>query len=146
MNSESPAEQRPGRAAAAGVAQQEGGVLGPVAGGVDRLDRHVAELQHPAVGERLVRVLGLGQLVDVDRRPGRPRQPAVAGDVVGVVVGLEHVLDPHPVQARQPPVGLDVPLRVDDRGDARVAIGDQVGRAAEVLVDDLTEEHLESAF
>ena len=26
-------------------------------------------------------------------------EPAVAGDVVGVVVGLEHVLDPHPVQA-----------------------------------------------
>ena len=49
------AEQRPGSAAAAGVAQQEGGVLGPVPGRVDRLDREVAQLQHPAVGERLVR-------------------------------------------------------------------------------------------
>ena len=101
-------------AAAGGVAEQERGVLGPVAGGVDRLDRGpVPELEDPAVGERLVLVLGLGQLVDVDRRPGRPRQAAVAGDVVGVVVGLQHVLDPHPVQAGEVEVGLDVPLRVD---------------------------------
>ena len=135
------AEQGPGGAVAAGVAEQEGGVLGPVAGGVDRLDREVADLQRPAVGERLVRVLGLGQLVDVDARPGRPRQAPVAGDVVGVVVGLQDVPDPDPVQPRQPPVGVDVPLRVDDDGDARFAVGDQIGSAAEVLVDDLPEEH-----
>ncbi len=65
----------------------------------------------------------------------------MSGDVVGVVVGLEHVADPHPVQARQAPVGLDVPLRVDDHGDAGFAVGDQVGGAAEVLVDDLAKEH-----
>ena len=134
-------EERPGRAAAARVAEQEAGVLGPVAGGVDRLDREVAERQLPAVGEGLVRVLRLGQLVDVDRRAGLPHQPPVAGDVVGVVVGLQDVADPHPVQARQPPVGLDVPLRVDDDRDAAFAVGDQVGRAAEVLVDDLAKEH-----
>ena len=117
-NSESPVRTAP-VAAAGGVTEQERGVLGSVAGRVDRLDRGaVAELEGPAVGERLVLVLGLGQLVDVDRRPGGPRQAAVAGDVVGVVVGLEHVLDPHPVQASEVEVGLDVPLRVDDRGDA----------------------------
>ena len=77
--------------------------------------------------------------------PGRPGQPAVAGDVVGVVVGLEHVLDPHPVQAAQPQVGLDVPLRVDHRGDARAGVADQVGGAAEVLVDDLAKEHFRRA-
>ncbi len=65
----------------------------------------------------------------------------MAGDVVGVVVGLEDVLDPDPVQAGQAPVGVDVPLRVDHRGVAGVAVGDEVGRAAEVLVDDLAEEH-----
>ena len=119
MNSESPVSTAQASPLAVGVAEQERGVLGPVAGRVHRLDPELAERQRPAVGERLVRVLGLGQLVDVDRRPGRPRQPAVAGDVVGVVVGLEHVLDPHPVQAGQPQVGIDVPLRVDDRGDPR---------------------------
>ena len=129
-------------AAALGVAQQEGGVLGPVAGRVDRLDRHrLAQLQRPAVGERLVLVLGLGQLVDVDRRPGGAGEATVAGDVVGVVVRLQHVLDPHPVQAGEVHVGVDVPLRVDHRGDARARVADQVGGAAEILVDDLSEEH-----
>ena len=141
MNSESPQSSAHGRAAAARVAEQEGGVLGPVAGGVDRFDADVAQLQHPAVGERLVLELRLGQLVDVDRRPGRLRQPPVPGDVVGVVVGLQHVPDPHPVHPRQPPVGLDVPLRIDHRHDPRFAVADQVGGAAEVLVDDLPEEH-----
>ncbi len=39
-------------------------------------------------------------------------------------------------------VGVDVPLRVDHSGDAGPGVADQVGRAAEVLVDDLPEEHL----
>ena len=38
----------------------------------------VAQLQRPAVGEGLVRVLGLGQLVDVDRRAGA-RAPGARG-------------------------------------------------------------------
>ena len=134
-------EERPGRAAAARVAEQEAGVLGPVAGGVDRLDREVAEGQPPAVGEGLVRVLGLGQLVHVHGGAGLPHQPPVAGDVVGVVVGLEDVADPHPVQTGQAPVRLDFPLRVDHHRDAAFPVGDQVGRAAEVLVDDLAKEH-----
>ena len=73
--------------------------------------------------------------------PGRPREAAVARDVVGVVVGLEHVLDPDAVQAAEPQVGLDRPLRVDHRGDARAGVADQVGGAAQVLVQDLAEEH-----
>ena len=52
-----------------------------------------AELELPAVVERLVVVVGLGEAVDVDGRAGGGRQAAVAGDVVGVVVGLEDVLD-----------------------------------------------------
>ena len=135
------AEQRPGGVVAAGVAQQEGGVLGPVPRRVDRLDRHLAEVEDPAVGERLVRILGLGQLMDVDRRAGGAGEAPMSGDVVGVVVGLQHVLDPHPVQPRQAAVGIDVPLRIDHRRVPRIAIGDQIGGAAEVLVDDLAEEH-----
>ena len=88
-----------------------------------------------------MRVVGLGQLVDVDRRAGRACKAAVAGDVVGVVVGLQHVLDPHPVQAAEVQVGVDVPLRVDHGGDARAGVADQVGGAAQVLVHDLAKEH-----
>ena len=52
-----------------------------------------AELELPAVLERLVVVLGAGRAVDVDGRAGGRGQPPVARDVVGVVVGLEDVLD-----------------------------------------------------
>jgi hypothetical protein len=50
----------------------------------------------------------------------------VSGDVVGVVVGLEHVPDPDPMQPRQSPIWLDVPLGIDHRRHARFAIGDEV--------------------
>ena len=127
--------------AAAAVADEEGGVLGAVARRVDRLDLHLPQIEPPAVGDHLVGIVDAGQLVDVDRRPRGPRQAPVTRDVVGMVVGLEHVLDPHVVQARQPQVGLDVPLRIDDRSDPGPDVGDQVRGAAEVLVDHLPEEH-----
>ena len=56
------------------------------------------------------------------RRDGRGGEAAVAGDVVGVVVGLEHVLDPDAHVAREREVILDLELRVDDRGDAGVLV------------------------
>ena len=70
-------------------------------GRVQRAHVQRAELELPAVVERLVVVLGRGVAVDVDRRAGRRDEPAVAGDVVGVVVGLEDVLDPHAEVARE---------------------------------------------
>jgi hypothetical protein len=80
---------------------------------VDCLDLDRPEAKSPSVGDRLVRVLGLGELVDVDGGPRGAGEPPVPGDVVGVVVRLEDVLDAHPVQAAQPQVGVDVPLRID---------------------------------
>ena len=103
--------------------------------------RHGAERELPAVVERLVVVLGRGVAVDVDRRAGGRREPAVARDVVGVVVRLEDVLDAHAEVARQPQVLVDVELRVDHGRDARVLVADQVARAAEVVVDELAEDH-----
>ena len=136
------AAQHRGRLAAeVAVAQHEGGVLGPVAGGVDGLDLNRAEAQDPAVVEGLVRVLGVGEPIDVDRRPGGTGEATVTGDVVGVVVGLEHVLDSNPVQAGKVEVWLDVPLRVDDRGDPLAHVADQVRGATEILVNHLPKQH-----
>ena len=79
--------------------------------------------------------------MDVDDRAGGGREPAVAGDVVGVGVGLEHVLDRHAEVAREAQVLVDVEPRIDDRGDPRVVVADQVGGAAEIVVGDLSEDH-----
>ena len=43
--------------------------------------------------------------------------------------------------AREREVLVDLEARVDDRRDARVLVADQVGRAAEVVVGDLAEDH-----
>ncbi len=75
------------------VDEREGRVLGPVAGRVDRADHQLTDLELEAVVEGSCSYVGLGQAVDVDRGAGRGRKPAVAGDVIGVVVGLEDVLD-----------------------------------------------------
>ena len=116
-------------------------MLGTVAGRVQRAHAQRSELELPAVLERLVVVLGIGVAVDVDRRAGRRGEAAVPGDVVGVVVRLEDVLDLHAHVAREREVLVDVELRVDDGGNAGVLVADQVGRAAEVVVGDLAEDH-----
>ncbi len=135
------AEHRPRVGPARVVDQRERGVLGTMTGGVERADRDVAEPQLPAVVEWLVLVVGLSEPVDVDRRARRGGQASVAGDVVGVVVGLEHVLDPDAHVTRQGQVFVDLELRVDDGDDAGVLVPDQIGRAAKVIVGELTKDH-----
>ena len=134
-------QDRPRLGAARGVGQHERRVLGPVPGRVQRAHAQGAERELPAVVERLVRVARARLAVDVDDRAGRGREAAVAGDVVGVGVGLEHVLDRHAEVAREAQVLVDVEPRIDDRGDPRVVVADQVGGAAEIVVGDLSEDH-----
>jgi hypothetical protein len=50
------------------------------------------------------------------------------------------------VEAAEPQVGVDVPLRIDDDGSAAALVTDEIGGAGQVLVDDLTEEDGYSAF
>ena len=88
-----------------------------MARGVDRAHAHAAELELPAVVEGLVLVVGLRSAVHVDRRAGRRGEPAVPGDVVGVVVRLEDVLDVHAEVAGELEVLVDLELRVDDGRD-----------------------------
>ena len=79
--------------------------------------------------------------MDVDRRAGRRGEPAVARDVVGVVVGLEDVLDAHAHVAGQLEVLVDLEARVHHGRDPGVLVPDQVGGTAEVVVRDLAEDH-----
>ena len=77
------------------VDQRKRRVLGTVTGSVERSHRHVPKPELISVAERLVGVGGFGGLVDSDRGPGRRGKPAMARNVIGVVVGLEDVLDAH---------------------------------------------------
>jgi hypothetical protein len=70
-------------------------------------------------------VAGARLAVDVDRRARCRRQLSVPRDVVGVVVGLEDVLDRDPYVAGELEVLVDLELRVDDRGHAGVVVADQ---------------------
>jgi hypothetical protein len=138
-------EHGPRLVAALGVDQRERRVLGPVAGRVHRAHAQRPKLELPAVVEGLVVVVGRRVAVDVDSCAGGRDEPAVAGHVIGVVVGLEHVLDPHAEVAGQPQVLVDVQARVDDGGDALVLVPDEVARAAEVVVGQLAEDHASSS-
>jgi hypothetical protein len=131
----------PGLRAPVLVDQRERRVLGAMARRVQRAHGHVAERELPAVVERLVLVVHPRLAVDVDGRAGRRRQPPVARDVVGVVVRLEDVLDGNAHVAGQPQVLVDVEPGVDHRADPGALVADQVRGAAEVVVDDLTEQH-----
>ena len=61
--------------------------------------------------------------------------------MVGVVVGLEHVLDVDRAVASQLEVLVDLKPRIDHRRDPGALIADQIGGTAEVIVGDLFEEH-----
>ena len=120
--------------------EHERGVLGPVAGGVDGLDhdrrraRAASRRRTARAGSRPRRARGCGSSAPVAAASRPWPETWSAWLWVSSTCSIRH-----PVQAGEAQVGVDVPLRVDDRRDPAVA--DQVGGAAEVLVDDLAEEH-----
>jgi hypothetical protein len=120
---------------------EETAVLGPVAGRVQDADRDRADAQLVAVGERLARELDFCERVDGDGHIVLEREPAMAGDVVGMRVRLEHADDPHAGSLGFREVGLDCVGGVNDHGLAGCLVADQVGRAAEVVIHELAKEH-----
>src|SRR4051794_26357066 len=62
--------------------------------------------------------------------------------MVGVVVRLEDVLDAYVQVASHLEVDVDVEARIDHGADARLLVADQIRGAAEVVVGDLTEDHV----
>ena len=78
-------------------------------------DAHRADLDDLAVLERLELERRLGERVDGDGQGVLEREASVPRHVVGVGVGLEHPLDPHPGLARSLDDRLDLQRRIDDR-------------------------------
>ncbi len=120
---------------------EEDGVLGPVPRRVPREELDVADADPAPVLERLVRVLGAGQAMDVHGDAALQRERAVAGHVVGVRVRLEDGDEAGAVALEHLVELADVERRVDDDGLAGGLAADHVGRAAEVAMDELLEDH-----
>ena len=99
----------------------------------------VAEADFVAIVDRDVRKLGARLRAQVDGGAGEGGQFGVAGDEIGVQVGLDHVLDAEPVFDRVFDVDADVALRVDHRGDASGT--DHVGRMRQASEIELLEVH-----
>ena len=134
-------QDRPRFGTARHVDQGEGGVLGSVPGGVDRAYGDAAEFELPAIVERLVIVFRARFLMDVNRGARRDGQAPMPGDVVGMVMRLEDVLDVNARVASEAQVLVDLETRVHHGGHTSVLISDEVGGAAEVVVSDLPKEH-----
>ena len=75
-------------------------------------------------------------------RSGAADEPATAGDVIGVIVRLDHVDDASTRGAGELEVDVDVPARVHH--DRLTAVGQQVGGTAKLVVQDLMEAHQRS--
>jgi hypothetical protein len=87
-----------------------------------------------------VLVLYARVLRDVDRGPGRLDEASAAGEVVGVVVRFEDVGDLEAILLGDLEVVVYLPLWVDHRHLAPV--GDDIGAAAQILVEYLSKKHV----
>ena len=134
-------EDEPRLVAARAVDHREAAVLGTVARRVDRAEDDVADLDLRPVVERLVREGRPGVAVDADRDAVLEREAPVAGDVIGVRVRLEDADEPDAAALGLRQHGLDVVRRVDDDRDAGLLVADEVRGAAQVVVQELLEQH-----
>ena len=66
----------------------------------------------------------------------------MAGDVVGVVVRLQYVVDRNRHVPGQLEILVDLKARIDDRRHTRPDVADQVRGATEIIVRELPKEHL----
>jgi hypothetical protein len=134
-------EHEPRLVAARPVDHREGAVLGPVPGRVDRPQHRLAEHDLGPVLERFVRELGCRCGVDAHRDAVLEREAAVPRDVVGVGVRLEHADDLELVVAGRLDEPFDRVRRIDDDRGPGALVSDEVRGAAEIVVDELAEEH-----
>ena len=134
-------EDDPRIVAPGAIAHREAAVLRPMTRRVDAAKKNVAELDLRAVGHRVVRVLGVGSRMDAHRDAVLEREPPVPGEVVGVRVRLDRADDAHVAFLGFFEVLLDREGRIDDDGVTGTGIADEVGGAAERVVDELREDH-----
>ncbi len=127
------------------LVDDECAVLGAVTGRVEHAHGHRAGMQRLPVLERIERKLGLGQRMHRHGHAVLQREAPVPGDVIGMRVRLEHAHDVNTFRGGGVDVLLDRVGGVDHEGFAAGVIPDQVRGAAEIVVDELAEQHKEEA-
>ena len=101
-----------------------------------------ADLDLRAVLERVVRDTPRSAAAWIEHRHAvLEREPAVTRDVVGVRVRLEHARRAAPRRARPPPGTARSRRPGRRRRDSGLLVADEVRRAAEIVVDELLEQH-----
>ncbi len=114
------------------VGHQEREVLGRMTGGMHRAQDDVADPYVVPVFEAFVRKAVLPLLAalvgEVKGRPGRSREFAGAGEVVGVDVGFGHGGNGHGVALGFVQIDLNVAPGIDDDGGAARLTADEVAR------------------
>jgi hypothetical protein len=112
-----------------------------VAGSFQGFDSNAAELDDGVIGERCDVVFGLGFRAEVDGGADAITELEMAGDEIGMEMGEEDMLDLEVLIGCEIEIVVDVSLRVDDGGDARGFIGDQIGSVGETIEVELLEDH-----
>ena len=100
-----------------------------------------AEVDLLAVTQATEREEHVRRLVQAELGAGRGGQLAVAGDVIGMEVRVDHQPDAVAALLGEVEVRLDVVGRIDDHRLAGLSRRDEVGGAAEVVVQELLEVH-----
>jgi hypothetical protein len=108
---------------------------------VERTKHDVADLDLGSVVERLVREGSLGIPVDVDREAVLERETPVAGHMIGVGVRLEDSDQPRVVALSLGEHRLHVIRRIDDDGDPGLLVTHEIRGAAQIVVQELLEQH-----
>ena len=109
---------------------------------VDRLDRDLPDVDLSPVVEHLVGERSARSFVHVHGQAVLERETPVTRDVVGVGVGLENPDELDFVALRRVDVLLDRVCRIDHHRNPCLLVADQVRRAPEIVVDELSEEHI----
>ncbi len=138
-------EHEPWLVEARAVADGERAMLGAVPRGVDRPQRDIAELDLRTFSQRIVLEARAGLAVHADGHAVLECQAPVAGDVIGMRMGLENDDDLDLVPLGGIQILLDRVGRIDDRRHAGSFVADEVGSASEVVVDELPEQHARDA-
>jgi hypothetical protein len=109
---------------------------------LESFEPHVAELESVPVGERCELVFGARPGPQVDPGTDAVTKLEVAGDEVGMEMREEDVLDAASLTFGGGNVPVDVPLRIDDRGNAGSLVGYEVGRMRETTEVVLFKDHI----